>query len=232
MIFETGLFSIFIQMVVNVIEGWGLTMKVKPEDEIFRDLLKLEFVVELIELVFYIIMIVFFRELTGVITPFRYLDWGFTTPLLLVSLMAYMRSGSGSGSGPGSEPVRLIDFVQNNVGSIVLVWTLNFAMLLTGLIGELGLLSATVTTAVGFVPFAGFFGYIYENFVPTVADDTDYKRSLFFWFVGFWALYGLFALLSYTTKNVSYNILDLLAKNFFGVFLALVIWQRSIGSFI
>jgi hypothetical protein len=225
MIFETGLFSIFIQMVVNVIEGWGLTLRVAPEDEIFRDLLKVEFVVELIELVFYIIMIVFFRELTGVITPFRYLDWGFTTPLLLVSLMAYMR-GSESGSG------RLIDFVQNNVGSIVLVWTLNFAMLLTGLIGELGLLSATVTTAVGFVPFAGFFGYIYENFVPTVAEDTDYKRSLFFWFVGFWALYGLFALLNYTAKNVSYNILDLLAKNFFGVFLALVIWQRSIGSFI
>ena len=226
MIFETGLFSIFIQMVVNVIEGWGLSMKVKPEDEIFRDLLKVEFAVEVIELVFYIILIVFFRELTGVITPFRYIDWGFTTPLLLVSLMAYMRSGQGS------EPVRLIDFVQNNVGSIILVWTLNFAMLLSGLIGELGLLSATVTTAIGFVPFAAYFGYIYENFVPTVAEDTDYKRMLFFWFLGAWALYGLFALLNYTAKNVSYNILDLIAKNFFGVFLALVIWQRSIGSFV
>jgi bacteriorhodopsin len=228
MIFETGLFSIFIQMVVNVIEGWGLSLKVKPEDEIFRDLLKVEFAVEVIELVFYIILIIFFRELTGVITPFRYLDWGFTTPLLLVSLMAYMRSGQGSESGSG----RLIDFVQNNVGSIALVWTLNFAMLLSGLIGELGLLSATVTTAVGFVPFAAYFGYIYENFVPVVEEDTDYKRTLFFWFLGAWALYGLFALLNYTTKNVSYNILDLFAKNFFGVFLSLVIWQRSIGSFI
>ena len=56
MIFETGVFSIFIQMVVNVIEGWGLSMKVKPEDEIFRDLLKVEFAVEVIELVFYIIL--------------------------------------------------------------------------------------------------------------------------------------------------------------------------------
>jgi bacteriorhodopsin len=229
MIFETGLFSIFIQMVVNVIEGWGLSMRVKPEDEIFRDLLKVEFAVEVIELVFYIILIVFFRELTGVITPFRYLDWGFTTPLLLVSLMAYMR---GPGPGPGPEPGRLIDFVQNNVGSIALVWTLNFAMLLSGLIGELGLLSAAVTTGIGFIPFAAYFGYIYENFVPAVEDDTDYKRTLFFWFLGFWALYGLFALLNYTAKNVSYNILDLLAKNFFGVFLSLVIWQRSIGSFV
>ena len=221
MIFETGLFSIFIQMVVNVIEGWGLSMRVAPEDEILRDLLKVEFVVEVVELIFYIVLIIFFRELTGVITPFRYIDWGVTTPLMLVSLMAYMR---------GSGPVRLVDFVQNNVGSIALVWTLNFAMLLSGLVGELGLLPAAVTTAVGFVPFAGYFGYIYENFVP--ADDTDYKRTLFFWFVGFWALYGLFALLNYTAKNVSYNILDLFAKNFFGVFLSLAIWQRSIGTFV
>jgi bacteriorhodopsin len=50
--------------------------------------------------------------------------------------------------------------------------------------------------------------------------------------VGFWALYGLFALLNYTAKNVSYNILDLFAKNFFGVFLSLVIWRKSIGYFV
>jgi bacteriorhodopsin len=219
MIFETGLFSIFIQMVVNVIEGWGLTMRVAPEDEILRDLLKVEFVVELIELVFYIVLIIFFRQLDGVITPVRYIDWTFTTPLMLVTLMAYMR---------GAAAGRLIDFLQNNVGSILTVWTLNFAMLLSGFLGEIGALPVLLTTAVGFVPFATYFGYIYENFVP--ADDTDYKRTLFFWFVGFWALYGLFALLNYTAKNVSYNILDLFAKNFFGVFLSLVIWRKSLPA--
>lgn len=219
MIFETGLFSIFIQMVVNVIEGWGLSMRVAPEDEILRDLLKVEFGVEVIELIFYIVLIFFFRELTGIITPFRYIDWTLTTPLMLVTLMAYMR---GAASG------RLIDFIQNNVGSILTVWTLNFAMLLSGFLGEIGALPVLLTTAVGFVPFAGYFGYIYENFVP--AEDTDYKRTLFFWFVGFWALYGLFAVLNYTAKNVGYNILDLFAKNFFGVFLSLVIWQRSLPA--
>ena len=220
MIYETGLFSIFIQMVVNVIEGWGLTMSVAPKDEILRDLLKVEVVVEVIELIFYIVLILFFNQLSGTLTPYRYIDWSFTTPLMLITLMAYMRGSTG----------RLTDFLYNNVGSIVTVCSLNALMLLSGFLGEIGVFPILATTAIGFIPFATYFGYIYENFVPSVAADTDYKRTLFFWFVGFWMLYGLFALLSYTAKNVSYNILDLFAKNFFGVFLSVIIWTRSIPA--
>ena len=220
MIFETGLFSIFIQMVVNVIEVWGLSMAVAPKDEILRDILKVEVIVEFIELAFYIALIYFFKQIEGSITPYRYIDWGFTTPLMLITLMAYMRGSTG----------RLIDFLSNNVGSIVTVCSLNFTMLLSGFLGEIGALPILLTTAFGFLPFATYFGYIYEEFVPSADEDTDYKRTLFFWFVGFWMLYGLFALLSYTAKNVSYNILDLFAKNFFGVFLSLTIWSRSIPA--
>jgi bacteriorhodopsin len=217
MIFETGLFSIFIQMIVNFIEVWGLSMPVAPNDEILRDILKVEVAVEFIELAFYIVLILFFKQI-GTITPYRYIDWTFTTPLMLITLMAYMRGSTG----------RLTDFLSNNVGSIVTVCSLNALMLLSGFLGEIGLLPILLTTAMGFIPFATYFGYIYENFVPD--EDTDYKRTVFFWFVGFWALYGLFALFSYTAKNVSYNILDLFAKNFFGVFLSIIIWSRQIPS--
>jgi bacteriorhodopsin len=217
MIFETGLFSIFIQMIVNFIEVWGLSMTVAPKDEILRDILKVEVAVEFIELAFYIVLILFFNQI-GTITPYRYIDWAFTTPLMLITLMAYMRGSVG----------RLTDFLSNNVGSIVTVCSLNALMLLSGFLGEIGVLPILLTTGLGFIPFATYFGYIYEKFVPE--EDTDYKRTVFFWFVGFWALYGLFALLSYTAKNVSYNILDLFAKNFFGVFLSIIIWTRSIPS--
>jgi len=203
-------------MVVNVVEAWGLTMSVAPKDEILRDILKVEVFVEVIELIFYIVLILFFKQLTGTLTPYRYIDWSMTTPLMLITLMAYMKGSTG----------RLTDFLFNNVGSIVTVCSLNFMMLLSGFLGEIGVFPILATTAVGFIPFAAYFGYIYENFVPAV--DTDYKRTVFFWFVGFWMLYGLFALLSYTAKNVSYNILDLFAKNFFGVFLSVMIWTRSI----
>jgi bacteriorhodopsin len=220
MIFETGLFSIFIQMVVNVVEVWGLSMTVKPEDEILRDILKVEVIVEFIDVAFYIVLIFFFKQIAGSITPYRYIDWAFTTPLMLITLMAYMRGSVG----------RLTDFLSSNVGSIVTVCSLNALMLLSGFLGEIGVLPILLTTGLGFIPFATYFGYIYEKFVPTAEEDTDYKRTVFFWFVGFWALYGLFALLSYTAKNVSYNILDLFAKNFFGVFLSIIIWTRSIPS--
>lgn len=217
MIYETGLFSIFIQMIVNVVEVWGLSMTVAPEDEILRDILKVEVAVEFIELAFYIALILFFKQI-GTITPYRYIDWSVTTPLMLITLMAYLRGSTG----------RLTDFLSNNVGSIVTVLGLNALMLLSGFLGEIGVAPILLTTALGFIPFATYFGYIYENFVP--AEDVDYKRTIFFWFVGFWMLYGLFALFSYTAKNVSYNILDLFAKNFFGVFLSVIIWTRSIPS--
>jgi len=37
----------------------------------------------------------------------------------------------------------------------------------------------------------------------------------------------VFALTSYTIKNTGYNILDIFAKNFFGLFLAYVVYTKS-----
>ena len=102
---------------------------------------------------------------------------------------------------------------------------LNGAMLLCGLVGELGYLSPYVSTTLGFIPFALNFNYIKETFLPSSEDI--YKNALFYWFVFFWSLYGVFALMSYTTKNTGYNILDIFAKNFFGLFLAYIIWSKS-----
>ena len=57
---------------------------------------------------------------------------------------------------------------------------------------------------------------IYANYAVQSADG--YKIFLYFFF--FWSLYGVAALMPYKIKNMGYNILDLFAKNFFGVFLA------------
>jgi bacteriorhodopsin len=110
-------------------------MPVAPQDEILRDLLKVEVIVEFIELAFYIVLIIFFNQI-GTITPYRYIDWTFTTPLMLITLMAYLRGSTG----------RLTDFLSNNVGSIVTVCSLNFAMLLSGFLGEIGVAPILLTT--------------------------------------------------------------------------------------
>jgi len=40
----------------------------------------------------------------------------------------------------------------------------------------------------------------------------------------FWSFYGIVVILPYYIKNAFYNILDLFAKNFFGLFLSYIIF--------
>jgi hypothetical protein len=42
----------------------------------------------------------------------------------------------------------------------------------------------------------------------------------------FISIYGVFAVTKYSIKNTGYNILDIFAKNFFGAFLAYIIWSK------
>ena len=98
-------------------------------------------------------------------------------------------------------------------------------MLVCGLLGEFGYLSHYTSTALGFIPFSLNFKNIKDTFLPS--SDDIFKNAVFYWFVFFWALYGVFAVMSYTVKNTGYNILDIFAKNFFGLFLAYVIWSKS-----
>jgi hypothetical protein len=86
-------------------------------------------------------------------------------------------------------------------------------------------LSQYTSTALGFVPFALNFKYIKDTFLQSSKDK--FKNAVFFWFVFFWSLYGVFAVMTYTIKNTGYNILDIFAKNFFGIFLAYIIWTKS-----
>jgi bacteriorhodopsin len=51
---------------------------------------------------------------------------------------------------------------------------------------------------------------------------------MYWFFVFTWSLYGVAALLPYDTKNSMYNILDLFAKNFLGVFLVYILWTNRI----
>jgi hypothetical protein len=60
---------------------------------------------------------------------------------------------------------------------------------------------------------------IYENY----AKFSIYVSQIFFYFFAVWFTYGIAALMDYKTKNIMYNILDLFAKNFFGLYLGFVV---------
>ena len=218
MIYITGIISLAIQFIVGIIDYLALKIEINSKDELLKDLLKVELFVQIIEFIFYIWLIYNFNKTSRNITPFRYLDWAITTPLMLITLSAYLNHN-------GTTSARLSDFLSNYSGSIVKIVVLNAAMLMFGFIGEIGLLNPYISTALGFIPFALNFSYIKDTFLLS-SEDTS-KKILFYWFVFFWSLYGVFALTKYTTKNSGYNILDIFAKNFFGIFLAYIIMLKS-----
>ena len=218
MIYISGIFSLLVQFLVGTIDYKAIKLPLNPKDELLRDLLVVEVLVQIIEFIFYVWLIYYFSKVSRNITPFRYLDWAITTPLMLITLSAFLKHD-------GSTMMRLSDFLSNYKGSVIQIVILNAAMLLFGLAGELGFMNLYLSTALGFIPFAFNFKYIKETFLPS--DQDKFKNALFYWFVFFWALYGVFALTSYTIKNTGYNILDIFAKNFFGLFLAYVVWSKS-----
>jgi bacteriorhodopsin len=218
MIYISGVISLIVQLLVGIIDYLAIDLEISQKDEFLKDLLRVELFVQGIEFIFYIWLIYYFSQVSQNITPFRYIDWSITTPLMLITLSGFLYHD-------GTKETRLTDFIVNHTGSIVKIVLLNAAMLLFGLIGEFGLLSPYTSTALGFIPFILNFKYIKETFLPSSEDK--FKNALFYLFVFFWSLYGVFAVMSYTVKNTGYNILDIFAKNFFGLFLAYVIWAKS-----
>jgi bacteriorhodopsin len=215
MIYISGLISLIIQGVVGIIDF--LALKIESKDELLKDLLKVELVVQIIEFMFYISLVFYFKKAARNITPFRYIDWAITTPLMLITLSAFLNYDD-------TKPTRLRDFLSEHADTVVTIVVLNASMLLFGLAGELGFLNPYTSTALGFIPFALNFKLIKDTFLHS--DDIT-KNLLFYWFVVVWGMYGVFAVTSYTIKNTGYNILDIFSKNFFGVFLAYTIWSRA-----
>jgi len=218
MILASGTISLVIQFIVGVIDYWAINIDINAKDEFLKDLIKVELFVQCIEFIFYVWLIFFSSKVSQNITPYRYLDWSISTPLMLITLAGYLQHN-------GDKSTRLGDFLSNNTGSIIKIVFLNALMLLAGLCGEFGFLSIYLSTALGFIPFILNFKHIKDTFLPSPEDK--FKNAVFYWFLFFWSLYGVFALMNYTIKNTGYNILDIFSKNFFGLFLAYVIWSKS-----
>ena len=93
-------------------------------------------------------------------------------------------------------------------------------MLLFGYLGEMKIIPVMFGIILGFIPFLIYYYMIYVNYV----SENNSGYLLFWYFFFFWSLYGLAAVLPYYIKNSFYNILDLFAKNFFGLFLTYIIF--------
>jgi bacteriorhodopsin len=221
---KSAYFSLFLQFITGLIDIWGLNLKVPENVSIFRQLLWIELIVQIIEFIFYIWLVFQFSSgTTKNITVYRYFDWFVTTPAMLLTLMIFLDFRVSQ------PPISVVEFIKRNWKIVFVVWILNAMMLFFGLVGELGIMDAKVSAVLGFFPFVLYFFLIYKYFITD--SSSSYQRNVFIYFFIVWLLYGVAALLSYETKNTLYNILDLFAKNFFGLFLVYNLYQFSIGDF-
>jgi hypothetical protein len=97
-------------------------------------------------------------------------------------------------------------------------------MLLFGYLQEIGMINLVWSSLLGYAALLGSFGLMYTKFVT----KTPQQQGLFWFMFGVWSLYGVAAMFPSKEKNISYNILDIFAKNFYGLFLGYLILRRKI----
>ena len=217
MIYQTAYLSLLIQIVVGIIDFLALKIKIPDNKKLFKDLLKMELGVQIIEMIFYVWMVFNFSNIAN-ITPNRYYDWIITTPTMLITLMAFLDKEHYLG---------IMDYVNKNKYDIIKVLSANMMMLLFGLMGELGYIQYQLAIVLGFIPFLYYYNEIYNKYIKD-KELSSQKKGLFWFFFVIWSLYGISAFMPYILKNTMYNILDLFAKNATGLFLVYVIWNLKI----
>jgi hypothetical protein len=220
--YVTLVLSIITQIVIGTIEVGTLFIKVEPKYMIIKQLLILEVIVQIIEAFFYVWLGYNFNKIVNV-TPKRYIDWSITTPTMLITLIVYLIYLSYKEKGIDTRKLKLFNILLENSNKLSYILYLNWLMLIFGYLGEQKIITTVTGVILGFIPFLMYYYMIYINYATQ--SKTGWKLFLYFFF--FWSLYGVAALFPYYIKNSFYNILDLFAKNFFGIFLSYIIITKN-----
>jgi len=213
--------SLAIQIITTIISFDGFLKKLKEKDYVLKEILVLEGIVQFIETFFYIWVIFAIHDLSKV-TPRRYIDWTFSTPIMLISTIVFMKYKEYRENNI-DKTFRMFDFFKENKNNIVKIFVYNGLMLLCGFLGEAGIIDKRIGIPLGFVFFYLSFNLIYKEY----GKKSELGKKLFAFLVIVWGLYGVAAMTNLKTKNISYNILDIIAKNFYGLFIYYIILQIS-----
>jgi len=197
--------SLFVSAVLNLIESFRTTL---PH---VRNILSLEACIAIIAAYFYYM----FRKKTKhtmgsgsvgsvgsidwkEITQLRYVDWAFTTPMMLLGFCLILAHHSKT--------------VVTAIGFLGLV-LLDYFMLYFGYLGETKQMEKTYANMIGFIGYIGIFTLIFKNYVK----NSKFNYAIFTIYAIIWASYGIVYFLDDYNKNLAMNWLDLFAKSLVGI---------------
>lgn len=215
-VYSSLLVSISTQFIVGIWDILALLTKVPTKLFFIKQLLWLELIVQIIEGSFYAHWFKNFHNYTN-ITPLRYYDWAISTPTMLITLIFYLiflKNKDGN--------LNFFKLLNQESYTLIVVLLLNWLMLLFGYLGEIKKMPTLLSVFLGFIPFLIYYFIIYKKY----ANLSEEGFKIFFYFFIVWSFYGLVAMLPYKLKNTCYNILDLFAKNFFGIFLGYLVFKN------
>ena len=206
-VLQTARCSVVSQIFFTMITATTIAL---PQDENKAALVPiavLETISQVIEFTYYVAALCYFKEIT---TWTRYLDWFLSTPLMLVSTMAFLLFLQDNTNTMGTL------FQSEYVFYTLSVLGFNWLMLTFGVLVELGATQRPMAfLTLGTVSFIASFVSLLIGFV----GKTTLGAGLVLFMYIVWGMYGIAATFETVAKNIAYNLLDIVSKNFYGVFL-------------
>ena len=220
-VYTSYVFSIAVQLILLVILAYNTNIKVPPELEVLREAFRFEYYVSIIEFVGYLLigyMLLYKKS----VTVYRYADCFFTTSILLISLSYVFLYRLYKEKDKTKELTNEYIFTKYRP-ILQSLFLSNFFMLLFGFLGEMKKIPYWIGYILGMICFIITFTTLSNNFVKENKANDD----LFTIFMLIWLFYGFAYLMPYKSKNMFYNLLDLVSKNMFGLYILYIIQQEK-----
>ena len=211
---KTLIISLIVQFITFIASIDGLTFYLNKKHYVLKEIFVLETIVQAVEAFMYIWIIFAVSNFETMIQR-RYIDWMITTPIMLINTIVFMDYINTLSS---DKIISFSDFIRNNIYTILVIIVCNGLMLLFGYLGETKAINKHFSIFIGFIFFFIVFFTIYNTYI----DHTNINRlsvNLFYFVFIVWGLYGIAALLKPKLKNICYNFLDIISKNFYGLYI-------------
>ena len=248
-------FSLYAQVITTLIGFLGLIYKLRPRDQILGEILTLETIVQVIEFCFYYWFSYIYQQSVDRtdIAKYRYYDWVFTTPIMLLNTVVFFEYNNRINNKDNTNqenylepfqnyerqlknseqrfqhescnetPLTITSFLTDERNMWNVIWIGIYNFLML-LIGYLQEIHVVNIWVSTIVGFI-FLGLVFEKIYSEYANRSQDNMPVFWLMAVLWSLYGVAAALSPRYKNFLYNILDIFSKNFYGLYLVYVIYQ-------